>query len=63
MKILGFKLKISEVFFLFSGIAMLVSLPWISGLGFNLWLLAKVAYFMGIIFFVANLISKNKHGV
>ncbi len=63
MKILGFKLKIFEVCFLLSGLAMFVSLPWISGLGFNLWLFAKIAYFTGIVFFVVDVISKNKHGV
>ncbi len=63
MKILGLKLKISELLFLFSGIAILASLPWIGGLGFNLWLLAKVSYFMGIVFFIIDLISKDKHGV
>ncbi len=63
MKILGFKLKVSEILFMLSGLAMLVSLPWISGSGFSLWLFAKIAYFTGVIFFIANIISKNKHGV
>ncbi len=63
IKILGFKLKISEVFFLLSGLMILASLPWISGSGFNLWLFAKVAYFTGIVFFITDVISKNKHGV
>ncbi len=63
MKILGFRFKISEVFFLLSGLALLISLPWISGSGFNLWIFAKVAYFTGIGFFIADVISKNKYGV
>ncbi len=62
MRILGFKLKIFEALFLLSGLAMLVSLPWISGFGFNLWIFAKVAYFTGIVFFIADVIFKNNHG-
>ncbi len=63
MKILGFKLKTFEVCFLLSGLAILASLPWINGSGFNLWLFAKFAYFIGIVFFITDVISKNKNGV
>ncbi len=54
MKILGFRLKIYEVSFLLSGLAILISLPWIGGSGYNLWIFAKIAYFIGVVFFISD---------
>lgn len=54
------KIKISEVFFVVTGILILVSLFFIeSSFGVSLWLISKVTYFIGLLFFVINLFLKK----
>jgi membrane protein implicated in regulation of membrane protease activity len=47
-----FRLKISEVLFFLAGAGILVSLPFFTGDGFLVWILAKIAYFTGALFYV-----------
>ncbi len=55
-----FPLKIHEWLFLSAGFLMLVSLPWIDGVGFPFWVLAKFSYLTGIFFFILSIRQKNK---
>jgi len=45
-------LKISGILFILAGTGILLSLFWLDGVGFSVWLLAKALYFVGIVFFV-----------
>ena len=49
-----YRIKTAEVFFLIAGLGILFSLPWLEGVGFNLWLAAQIAYGIGVILFVIN---------
>lgn len=44
--------RISAIFFLLAGVSILLSLSWLDGAGFSIWLLAKAFYFGGIMFFI-----------
>jgi len=52
MKELMAKIKLSEIFFLASGLGILFSLPWLEGGGFSVWAVAKAAYFAGVILLI-----------
>ena len=46
--------RVSEVLFLFAGIGLLISLPWLDSWGLWVWFLAKVAYFSGLVFLLSR---------
>ncbi len=46
------KLKPSEFFFLLAGLLILASLPSLTGPGLNFWIIAKICYFFGLVFFI-----------
>ena len=48
--VLGFELKLSEVFLFFGGLALLISLPLLSGGNFTLWTVSKALYGLGVAF-------------
>lgn len=52
------KLKPYEILFLIAGLGILISLPWIETGGLNIWLIAKLAYALGIVFFIIDLFKK-----
>lgn len=52
MKFLQYKLRISEVLFLFAGLGMIASLFFIGDYGFSAWIGPKVAYVLGLLFFI-----------
>lgn len=51
-------MKVYEIFFLLSGLGILFSLSFIEGSGIWLWLLAKVFYFTGLLFFIFKIFNR-----
>ncbi|MBI4158538.1 MAG: hypothetical protein HY505_02905 [Candidatus Yanofskybacteria bacterium] len=45
-------LKISGILFILAGTGVIFSLFWLDGAGFSVWLLAKILYFVGVVFFI-----------
>ena len=46
--------KISEILFACAGVGMLVSLAFVAQIGFTAWIIPKIFYFTGIVFYVSG---------
>lgn len=44
--------RVSEVLFILAGVGILISLPLLGEDGLLIWFLAKIAYFLGVFFYV-----------
>ena len=51
-------MRISELFFLLAGIGILISFPFLAGMGLYFWIAAKIAYLLGVIFYVREFVWK-----
>ena len=54
------KIKIQNLFFLLTGLTTLFSLPFMGWGGLTLWIIIKSSYFLGIIFFIIQVVKENK---
>jgi len=48
-------LKPHEILFIITGSMILVSLPWLDGFGFYIWITGLITYFVGLLFFLKNI--------
>ena len=52
MELLRKKLKISEALFILAGLGMIFSVFFLQDYGFNAWLVPKIAYVAGVLFYI-----------
>jgi len=52
MELLRKNFKISEVFFILAGLGMAFSALFLPDYGFNAWLVPKIAYVAGVLFYI-----------
>ena len=54
------KIKAHNLFFLATGLTILLSLPFMAKSGLALWIIIKLFYFLGVLFFIAEVLRNSR---